>query len=215
MKKYNTIIFDFDGTLIYTLEDIADSVNYTMRKFNLKEKSINEIRNLVGDGSYRLIELCVRDGQNNVNFNEIFNTYKNHYYKNYKNKTKPYDNVKLLLKTLNEKGYKLGVVSNKYDDLVKYLTKLYFENLIPVAIGESDVIRKKPSTDGILEALKQLGSLKEESIYIGDSDVDIQTAKNVGMDFISVTYGYRDIDILEKNGATKIAHKPMEILNWL
>jgi len=215
LKKYNTVIFDFDGTLIYTLEDIKDSVNYALRKFNLEEKSLNEIRSLVGDGAYRLIELCVCDGKNNIHFDEIFNVYKNHYSENYKNKSKPYPEVIVLLNKLKEKGYKLGIVSNKYDNLVKYLNKLYFEDLIPVAIGESDVIHKKPAPDGLLEALSQLNSQKDQSIYIGDSDVDIQTAKNVGLDFISVSYGYRDQGFLKENGAIKIADKPLDILKWL
>jgi phosphoglycolate phosphatase len=215
LKKYNTIIFDFDGTLIYTLEDIKDSVNYALRKFNLREKSLNEIRSLVGDGAYRLIELCVHDGKNNIHFDEIFNVYKNHYSENYKNKTKPYPEIISLLNKLSEKGYKLGIVSNKYDNLVKYLNKLYFEDLIPVAIGESDIIRKKPAPDGVLEALRQLNSQKDQSIYIGDSEVDIQTAKNVGLDFISVSYGYRDIELLKENGAIKIADKPLDLLKWL
>lgn len=215
LKKYSAVIFDFDGTLIYTLDDIRDSLNYTLRRYNIKEKSLEEVRNLVGEGACRLVELCVHGGKDNVHFEEIFNLYRSNYSENYKNKSRPYPEVISMLEILKNKGYKMAVVSNKYDNLVKYLNHIYFGDLIPVAIGESEKIRKKPSPDGILEALKNLNSTIEDAVYVGDSDVDIQTAKNVGIDCISVSYGYRDLEILEKCGAVNIAHKPMEILNYL
>ena len=215
LKKYSTVIFDFDGTLIYTLEDIRDSLNYTLSKYNIQEKSLEEVRNLVGEGAYRLVELCVKGGKDNIHFEEIFKLYRKHYSENYINKSKPYPDVIDMLESLKNKGYKMAVVSNKYDDLVKYLNHMYFENIISVAIGESEKIRKKPSPDGILEALKNLNSEKEEAVYVGDSDVDIETAKNAGIDCISVSYGYRDLELLKRCGAVNIAHNPMEILNYL
>lgn len=215
MKKYNTVIFDLDGTLLDTLEDLADSVDYVMKQMGFPSRKLSEIRSFVGNGVQRLMELSVPNDQQNPRFEEAFNLFKMHYSKNSRNKTKPYSGIIEILKYLSANGYKLAIVSNKYYDAVNDLNKLYFQEYIRVAIGERENISKKPAPDTVLQALDELKSSKDEAVYIGDSEVDIETARNVGMDCISVSWGFRDKSWLEKFGANVIVDNPKDILKYV
>lgn len=212
MKEFDTYIFDLDGTLLFTLGDLAASTNYAMRAFNLPEHTIDEVRMMVGNGIKKLIERAIPGGTENGQYEEIYNTFIEHYLKHSEDTTKPYDGIMEMLATLKEHGKKLAVVSNKYCKATEELCHHFFSDYIDVAIGESDKIRKKPAPDTVNEALRQLEAERETAVYIGDSEVDIQTARNSGMPCISVLWGFRDKDFLIKNGAQIFVEKPEEII---
>ena len=211
------IIFDLDGTLLNTLDDLADSTNFALSKFNYSTRSIEEIRTFVGNGVAKLIERAIPDGKNNPNFDKCLDIFKQHYSINKYNKTAPYNNIINLLIELKEKNYKIAVVSNKFDLAVKELCEKYFPNLIDIAIGENEAegINKKPAPDTVNLVLQQLGLTSNQAIYVGDSDVDILTAKNSNMPCISVTWGFRDREFLVNNNAQIIINTPKEIIDYL
>ena len=211
----DTIIFDLDGTLLNTLEDLKNSTNYALKQFSYPEHNIEDIRKFVGNGVAKLIERAIPQGCDNPNFEKCLDIFKTHYSKNLLNHTEPYDGIIPMLTELQNKGFKIAVVSNKFDAAVKDLCKLYFKTLVPVAIGESENTRKKPYPDGVLKAIKELNSTVETSIYAGDSDVDVLTAHNAGLKCIGVTWGFRDLELLQATGADYIANTPHEILTIL
>jgi phosphoglycolate phosphatase len=211
MRKYNAVIFDMDGTLLDTLEDIAGSVNYALGKLGFPTRDISQIRKSVGNGVVRMLELSLPGGTRNPRINDAVSLFKQHYSKNYRNKTHPYTGVTNLLQNLSASNYKLAVISNKYDEAVNELNAFYFSKYITVAIGEKDGIRRKPAADMLLAALNRLGVKADESVYIGDSEVDIETALNAGVDCISVAWGFRDRDWLKNHGTKTIIDSPWEL----
>lgn len=215
MKKI--FIFDLDGTLLNTLEDLKDATNYSLSKLNYSTYNLEDIRLFVGNGVKKLIERAIPNGLNNKNFDECLETFKKNYKENMYNKTSVYDGVVEMLKSLKAKGIKTAIVSNKFDLAVKELSKKYFGDLIDIALGENEKegIRKKPAPDTVLKVLKLMNLKSDEAIYIGDSDVDIKTAENSSMPCISVTWGFRDKEFLIKNGAKIIVESPKEILNYI
>lgn len=215
--KTEAIIFDLDGTLLNTLEDLADSTNFALDKLSYPPHSTEEIKSFVGNGVAKLIERAIPNGRKNPDFDKCLNIFKKHYSQNMYNKTKPYDNVINLLTELKNKNYKLAVVSNKFDSAVKELCEKYFPDLIDIAIGENEAmgIKKKPAPDTVLQVLDILKIDSLQAIYVGDSDVDIMTAKNSNMRCISVTWGFRDREFLIKNNAEIIIDKPKEIIDYL
>lgn len=206
------IIFDLDGTLLNTLADLTQSVNYALLNCRYKEKSFDEIRSCIGDGIEKLIEKALPEGKHNKHFLYCLDTFKKHYAMNMCNQTSPYKGILELLNNLNREKIKTAVVSNKYDAAVKNLCTVKFGNLIHIAIGTSDTILKKPSPDGIIKATQLLGLNINEVIYAGDSDIDIKAAKNAGVKSIGVTWGYKDKIILQKEKANHIVQTPDEIL---
>lgn len=214
MKK-NTVIFDLDGTLLDTLQDLADATNYALRKQGMPERTIEEVRQFVGNGVRLLMIRAIPGGEENPLFEETFALFKSYYGEHCNDHTRPYEGIMELLAILREKGYAVAIVSNKIDFAVKELSKLYFQGIVPVAIGEKEGIRRKPAPDTVFEALKELGRTKEEAVYVGDSDVDIETAQNAGMPCISVLWGFRDKAFLEAHGASHYAEKAEEILKYV
>ncbi|MCH5256957.1 MAG: HAD hydrolase-like protein [Lachnospiraceae bacterium] len=210
----DTIIFDLDGTLLNTLEDLTFSVNHALLHCNFPPRTLEEVKDRVGNGVSKLIERCIPDGKDNPLFEETFNIFKEHYEVHCKDMTKPYDGILPLLDELCVKGYKLGIVSNKFDKAVKELNTLYFGDRILSAVGESDKIRKKPAPDTAYQVLEELSSSKDRSIYVGDSGVDVATAANVPMRCISVTWGFRTKEQLLEAGADPalMITSPQELL---
>lgn len=215
MKAYDTVIFDLDGTLLNTLEDLADSVNYALAQAGMPFRSTEEVRRFVGNGVRRLMELSIPEGENNPRFEEIFSVFREHYFVHCNDRTGPYPHIMEMLEQLKERGYKLAIVSNKYYDAVQELRKLYFADYISVAIGEKEGIRKKPAPDTVQEALHALESDKSRAVYVGDSEVDIATAANAGMDCIVVTWGFRTREEQKRAGGKVFADDPMDILDLL
>ena len=253
------VIFDMDGTILDTLEDLTDSTNYALKKNGLKERSIDEVRSFVGNGIRKLIERAVgnvredniengtvkninnnvdnniengaaKNINNNVDNNidgsvndnidtgiidKVFEDFKEYYAKNCAIKTKPYDGIIEIVKELKEKGIYTAVVSNKADFAVQSLCVDYFDNIFDYAVGEKEGIKCKPCPDGVMDVLNRFSIEKENAVYVGDSDVDFMTAKNSGLEFIGVTYGFRTREFLENLGSRNLADSPREILKFI
>ena len=212
--KYNTYIFDLDGTLLDTLQDLAASVNYALRKHGMPEHSIDDVRRFVGNGVRLLMERAIPDGAQNPDFEATFATFREHYMHHSLDTTRPYPGIPEVLAELKARGCRLAVVSNKMMAATQELIRHFFPDTIEVAIGEHEAegIRKKPAPDTVFAALKELGVGKEDAVYVGDSDVDIQTARNSGLPCISVLWGFRDKEFLIKNGGETFVSKPSELL---
>lgn len=215
MKQYDTVIFDMDGTLLNTLEDLTDSVNFAMARYGFPPRSVAEVRGFVGNGVTRLMELCVPGGLQNLQFEQCLADFRLHYSGNMQNKTGAYTGILELLEHLSEENYKMAIVSNKFDAAVKELNRIYFGEYIKVAIGESDTVSKKPAPDSVFKAFEELGSTLEKAIYVGDSEVDVATAKNAGLICVGVTWGFRDREILAEKGAEFIIDHPQDLLKIL
>lgn len=211
MHKYKTYIFDLDGTLLSTLADLAASTNYALRTHHMPERSLDEVRRFVGNGVKKLMERAIPDGLNNPLFEETFATFRQHYMQHNLDTTQPYPGIMQLLEQLKAEGKNIAVVSNKFYAATQELCRHFFGDLVQVAIGERVGISKKPAPDTVLEAMRQLGVKPEECVYVGDSDVDIDTARNSGLPCISVLWGFRDKDFLMAHGATTFISDPMQI----
>lgn len=213
--KFDTIIFDLDGTLLNTLFDLKESTNFALKKYGYQEKTIDEVRMFVGNGVAKLIERALPDGINNPAYKNCLEDFKKDYKIRMYDHTAPYEGILEMLEKLNAAGIKTAVVSNKFDAAVKELCKKYFGKRIPVAIGESENVKKKPAPDSVLRAMDLLHAKKNKTIYCGDSDVDVQTAKNSGLPCIGVSWGFRDKALLEKEGADYIVDSPNELISLL
>ena len=211
MHKYKTYIFDLDGTLLSTLADLAASTNYALRTHHMPERSLDEVRRFVGNGVKKLMERAIPDGLNNPLFEDTFATFRQHYMQHNLDTTQPYPGIMSLLQELHDEDKNIAVVSNKFYAATRELCRHFFGDLVPVAIGEREDIRKKPAPDTVIEALRELGVDKEGAVYIGDSDVDIMTAKNSGMPCVSVLWGFRDKEFLLEHGATTLISQPEDM----
>ena len=211
MHKYKTYIFDLDGTLLSTLADLAASTNYALRTHHMPERSLDEVRRFVGNGVKKLMERAIPDGLDNPLFEETFATFRQHYMQHNLDTTQPYPGIMQLREQLKAEGKNIAVVSNKFYAATRELCRHFFGDLVPVAIGEREDIRKKPAPDTVIEALRELGVDKEGAVYIGDSDVDIMTAKNSGMPCVSVLWGFRDKEFLLEHGATTLISQPEDM----
>ncbi len=214
MKK-TAIILDLDGTILDTLEDLTDSVNHALEKGGFPTRTIDEIRTFVGNGAKNLIIRALPDEENEETLNKTLASFKEHYEINKTNKTAPYTGICEVLSSLRESGCKLAIVSNKHDDAVQGLYNKFFSDVCDFALGNCDFLPKKPAPDMILYALDKIGENVENAVYIGDSEVDITTAKNADMPCISVTWGFRGGDVLKASGAEIIAHTPQDIITAL
>ena len=212
MKKYDTVVFDLDGTLLNTLEDLTNSVNFALVLYGLPCRTMAEVRSFLGNGAARLMELSIPDGINNPQYEKCLADFRNHYLENMQNKTDAYKGIMELLGQLSKEDYKIAIVSNKSDKAVKKLNQVYFGKYIKVAIGESENVSIKPAPDTVFKALEELGSTVDKALYVGDSEVDVETAKNSGMMCVGVTWGFRDREVLKQNGADYIIDRPQELL---
>ena len=205
---YEAVIFDLDGTLLNTLEDLADSTNYALAHHGFPVRTLEEVRQFVGNGVAMLIHRAVPAGTNPEEEAACLDTFRRHYLTHMRCKTAPYPGIPELLERLKKAGCAVAVVSNKFDAAVKELCADYFGAQVPVAIGESEGVRKKPAPDTVYRALEELGIPAARAVYVGDSEVDIETARNTGMDCISVSWGFRDTAFLLAHGAWAVAANP-------
>lgn len=212
--RYQTYVFDLDGTLLDTLGDLAASTNYALRTHGMPEHSLDDVRRFVGNGVRVLMERAVPQGAENPQFEAAFQTFRTHYMQHSLDTTKPYDGILETLEALKAEGCRLAVVSNKMMAATQELCRHFFRDTIEVAIGEHEAqgIRKKPAPDTVNEAFRQLGVGKERAVYVGDSDVDILTARNSGLPCISVLWGFRDREFLIQHGAETFISAPSELL---
>lgn len=210
--KYTTIVFDCDGTLLDTLTDLRNAVNYVLRAHDLPERSVPEVKAALGNGVAHLMRQSLPDSISEAELNTYLDEFKTYYGEHLQDYTAPYPSILDVLDTLRTKGYKLAIVSNKIQEGITPLNKEYFGDRLPVAIGERPGLQRKPAPDMVLQALKELGSTQDESIYIGDSEVDVATAKNSGLLCIGVTWGFRDEQLHKDLGVKYIARKAEDIV---
>ena len=177
----------------------------------MPERTLEEVRLFVGNGVKKLMERAIPEGLQNPKFEDTYQTFRKHYMAHNLDSTKPYEGVMEMLESLKAKGKKIAVVSNKFYDATQALCKHFFGDLVDVAIGEREDIRKKPAPDTVMAALKQLQASREGAVYIGDSDVDIMTARNCEMPCISVLWGFRDYDFLIEHGASILITNPLQL----
>ncbi|GFI21441.1 N-acetylmuramic acid 6-phosphate phosphatase [Lachnospiraceae bacterium] len=213
-RKITTVIFDLDGTLLDTLEDLKEATNYALRVCNMPERTLEEVRCFVGNGVRNLMIRAVPNGERNPEFERAFRIFKEYYGLHCNDTTKAYDGIPELLQELKSRGYTLAIVSNKIDSAVQDLNCRYFPQ-VDVAIGDCENLRRKPEPDSVNLALEKLHKTKQEAIYIGDSDVDLATARNAGLPCISVLWGFRDKKFLLEQGASIFVESPMEIVDIL
>ena len=212
---YSVAVFDLDGTLLDTLDDLHNSVSEALCLHGLPDRTREEIRSFVGDGVEMLIRRAVPFGTGEETVLTVLKDFKAIYAQNCRLHTAPYAGIPELLAALRARGVRVAVVSNKFDAAVKELCAHYFGNAVEVAVGERPDVRKKPAPDTVFEALSALGARTSDAVYVGDSDTDVQTARNAAMDCFSVTWGFRDEEFLLANGATRVAHSPDELLRLI
>lgn len=213
--KYTTVIFDLDGTLLNTLNDLAASVNHAMDVMGMPRHTLDEVRRFVGNGVRVLIRRSVPEGTGEEDYERAYKAFEEHYAEHCKDLTAPYEGIPELLAKLRDMGYKTAIVSNKIDFAVKELRDDFFADTVAVAVGDDLKTANKPAPFMVWRALEELGSDRSECVYVGDTDVDLETAKNAGMDCISVSWGFRSREELEGYGAPRIADKPEDILKFI
>jgi phosphoglycolate phosphatase len=213
MNTYKTYIFDLDGTLLDTLNDLHASCNYALRTHGMPERSLEEVRQFVGNGVKKLMERAIPNGLENPLFEETLQTFRQHYLLHNLDTTLPYPGIMEMLQQLKAQGKRIAVVSNKFYAATQDLCKHFFGDTIQVAIGEREDIKKKPAPDTVLEALRQLQVTRQDAVYVGDGEVDVETARNSGIPCISVLWGFRSKSFLLSHGATTFIETPNELTN--
>ena len=206
MMRYALAVFDLDGTILDTGEDLNASLNHVLRKYGLPERSVADTKRFLGNGIRRLIELGAGEGVPAATLDAMFADFKTHYAAHCLDKTRPYEGIPALLASLRDGGVKIAVVSNKADFAVRELVERFFPGLFDYAVGEREGVRRKPAPDAVDEVLRALSVPRERAVYIGDSEVDIATARNAGLPCISVAWGFRDEAALRAAGAEQIVN---------
>lgn len=211
----DSVVFDLDGTLLNTLEDLCDAVNYCMDCYGFPRRTLDEVRRFVGNGLYVLTKRAAPQEIKPALLEQAFETLRDYYTKNSNHKTRLYPGIDLLVRELKEKGYGLAIVSNKNDQAVKDLAKIYFSGEIEVAIGTTDGVKKKPAPDSVFRALSLLHSVPKRALYVGDSEVDVATAQNAGCDLVCVSWGFRSREEQKNAGAKHMADNWRDIMDYL
>jgi len=211
MKQYKYAIFDLDGTLLDTAEDLADSVNYALSLSGFPTRTLDEVKLFVGNGIANLISRAVPEDINEETIGKVLADFRIHYAGNIANKTKPFDGIIELLEYLKETSIKVAISSNKYQEGVEELCEQYFNGLYTAAFGERQGIPRKPDPGIVFSAISDLDATIEETLYIGDSEVDGQTAKNAGVDFVGVSWGLRPVELLYESGAITVVDNPSQL----
>lgn len=213
--KYKLAIFDMDGTILNTLDDLADSMNHCLRAHDLAERSLQEIRMFLGNGIRWLTECSVPDGTDAETLEKVYQSFLEYYRDHCAVKTRAYEGIPQVLQSLRRAGVLTAVVSNKADYAVKILCEDYFDGLLDFSVGEMKGRRRKPYPDSVNAVLEKFRIAKEDAVYIGDSEVDFQTAQNAGLDVIMVGWGFRDEAFLKEQGAKFVVRDPSEILDLI
>ena len=213
--KYKLAIFDMDGTVLDTLDDLMNSLNYALGEFDYPLRTRDETRSFVGNGIGKLLERGAPAGTSATELERLHEVFSEHYKVHCLDMTRPYDGILPLLQALREEGYLTAVVSNKDDYAVQLLCNRFFDGLFDFAAGNCDTVRRKPHPDLVNAALKQLNVARSEAVYMGDSEVDVATAGNAEIPCIAVLWGFRERGFLEQNGAKTFAASPREIYDLL
>ena len=213
--KYRLAMFDLDGTLLNTLQDLTDSVNAVLLQHGFPTHSLDAVRSFVGNGIFTLIQKAVPVGTKEEKLNAVFEDFKLYYAAHCADKTRPYEGVANMLLELRRQGVFTAVVSNKADFAAKELVDRYFSGLFDAVVGEKEGVPRKPAPDSVLAVMRSLGCAATETVYIGDSDVDVETARNAEVDGIFVDWGFRSADLLRACSAATIVSTPEEIVKIL
>lgn len=208
MKKYDLAIFDLDGTILYTLEDLKNSLNHALSSHGFPERTLEEVRRFVGNGVRKLVERGAPAGTDPAELDALYETFHEHYRQHDLDNTRPYEGVPELMDRLKAAGLHLAVVSNKVDYGVKDLCGRFYPGMFDAALGERPGVAKKPAPDLVNAVLAETGISRERAVYIGDSEVDLQTARNAGMDEVAVSWGFRTVAELKEKGAMRIVDSP-------
>ena len=213
--RYKAVLFDMDGTVLDTLSDLTDAVNHTLRLFNMPERTKAECASMLGNGAAYLISHAVPEGTPEDRVKEVLEVYMPYYDSHCRIKTAPFDGIVALMQKLRAQGGRLAVISNKQDSAVKPLAQSYFPGLLEIAVGESATVRRKPNPDAVLSALRQLGVEREDAVYVGDTEVDVATARNAGLDVAAVTWGFRTHAQVAATGAENVFDTVEELEKFL
>lgn len=213
--KYETVIFDFDGTLLYTVQDLADAVNYAISKRGHPTHSVRAIERMIGNGVNMLVSRALPRGFDTPEYEQIMTDFRAFYAEHCQDNTRPYDGVPEMLVRLKSEGRGLAIVTNKYQTAAELLRKRFFAGSVDLIVGDFEGRRRKPEPDGVFAALKALGADPSRAVYVGDTEVDMQTAENAGLPCICVAWGYRTVQELEALGAPAIAENTQQLLDML
>jgi len=213
--KYKAVLFDMDGTILDTLADIANAVNVSLVEFGFPAADIDKVCEGTGNGARHIFEFCTPEGTPEETIDGMLRFYLPYYNSHCRIMTKPYDGILPLMQRLKAQGVKLAVVSNKPDSTVKELAREFFTDMLESAVGESDAVRRKPAPDTVIAAAQLMNVDIKDCVYVGDSEVDVATAANAGMDCIAVSWGFRKIEVLRAAGAEKIAGNATELEQML
>lgn len=209
--RYKAVLLDMDGTVLNTLGDLHNAVNHSLRRFAFDSVSMDRVRAGLGNGAAHLIRYCLPEDCAQELYERVLGFYLPYYNAHCSILTCPYEGIVQMMERLRAKGMKLAIISNKGDEAVKELAERFFPGLLETAVGESAAVRRKPAPDAVLAAAERLGVSPESCVYVGDSEVDIQTAKNAGIDCISVCWGFRSREQLMEAGAKSLAETPEEL----
>lgn len=213
--KYKVVIFDLDGTLLNTLEDLKNAVNYALIANEFPKRSLEEIKNFIGNGTKVLINRALPYPVDELTYAQVYQDFVTYYLAHLNDHTTPYDDILLLLKNLKDKQYQTAIISNKNNDATKDMKEKYFGSLIDIALGTRDFSKTKPNPESTLEIIEALHANKKDCVFVGDSDVDILTAKNAGIDYISVSWGFKSKEFLIEHGAQIVIDSPLELLKHI
>ena len=213
--KYQAVLFDMDGTVLDTLDDLCDSINHSLAEFSLPQVSREHVRQCLGNGAAFLVSHSIPAGSSPELEADVLAFYKPWYDAHCLIKTAPYEGILPMMQSLKEQGLRLAIISNKPDRAVQELSDAFFPGLLELSVGESPSVRRKPAPDTVLTAASQIGLSVDQCVYVGDSEVDLQTARNAGMDCISVTWGFRDEAQLIEAGASVLVRTPEELESFL
>ena len=213
--KYQAVLFDMDGTVLDTLDDLCDSINHSLAEFSLPQVSREHVRQCLGNGAAFLVSHSIPAGSSPELEANVLAFYKPWYDAHCLIKTAPYEGILPMMQSLKEQGLRLAIISNKPDRAVQELSDAFFPGLLELSVGESPSVRRKPAPDTVLTAASQIGLSVDQCVYVGDSEVDLQTARNAGMDCISVTWGFRDEAQLIEAGASVLVRTPEELESLL
>ena len=213
--RYETILFDFDGTLLYTVKDLADAVNYALRERGYPTHSVPAIERMVGNGVAVLLSRALPQGFDTPDYDACLVAFRSYYQAHCFDYTVPYDGIQEMLRVFHAEGRKMAIVTNKYQLAAEALRKKFFDDTIPLIVGDYEGRQRKPAPDGALLALRELGAKPESAVYVGDTEVDLQTAQNAGLAFAAAAWGYRRRAELEALGIETIADSPMELTKLL
>ena len=213
--KYETILFDLDGTLLYTVRDLADAVNHALEKHGFPTHSEERIGRMVGNGVSLLVARALPQGYDTPGFEDILADFRAYYSAHCEDNTHPYPGVAELLRELKQHGCRTAVVTNKYQAAAEELRKKFFAGTVPLIVGDFEGRARKPAPDSTFIAMETLGARPESTVYVGDTEVDMLTAENAGVAFCAVEWGYRTRAELEGFGIKMIAATPMELCEML